>query len=301
MSEKLPPVPAPPATIAHLLLAACAVIWGTTFVATKVLTARFDAVEIVGLRFAIGLPLLYALVRWRGIPLAFEPRDRGRLAAGAAILLYHFLVQAHALRTATATHTAWIITVSPLVIAALSFALLGERFDRWATGGILCATIGVVLLISEGRPTALVRPSSVGDWLALSTTASWALYTIVTRDLSRRVSPLAVTLVVFVPLLVAGLVRLALHTDLRALASLPAPVVASILFLGTLGTLAQWFWQIGVARIGAARAGVYLYLEPASTTLLGVSLLGERYGAWAIAGSALILTGVIIAQRRAAS
>jgi drug/metabolite transporter (DMT)-like permease len=69
-------------------------------------------------------------------------------------------------------------------------------------------------------------------------------------------------------------------------------------FLGLAGVaLAQWFWQRGVAKLGAARAGLFLYLEPLSTTALAVPLLGEPFGAARALGGALVVLGVFLARR----
>lgn len=281
----------------RLLLVACAVIWGWTFVAIKVLTAHFDPYEIVGLRFGIGLPILYAVVRWQRIPCAFTRQDLLPLALGGAILLYHFLIQPFALQRTSATNTSWIIAFSPLSIAILSAVILREHVSSRARVGIGLATLGILLLVSNGRIADTASLANVGDWLILSTAFTWALYTIVTRDLARRRAPLCVTLVVFVPLLVVGVGYLIRFTPASKLASLPVDAWLAILFLGTLGTLAQWFWQIGVARIGAAQAGLFLYLEPVATTALAVPQLGESFGVYTAVGGLLVLAGVYWAQR----
>lgn len=281
----------------RLLLVACAVIWGWTFIAIKILTAHFDAYEIVGLRFGIGLPLLYAVIRWQRIPLVFTRQDAWPLALGGAILLYHFLIQPFALRHTSATNTSWIIAFSPLSIAILSALVLRERVSGRARVGIGVATLGILLLVSNGKISDTASLADLGDWLILSTAFTWALYTIVTRDLARRRAPLCVTLVVFVPLLVVGVGYLMRFTPPSRFASLPLDAWLAILFLGTLGTLAQWFWQIGVARIGAAQAGVFLYLEPVATTALAVPQLGESFGVYTALGGLLVLAGVYWAER----
>ncbi|MCP4544717.1 MAG: EamA family transporter, partial [Chloroflexi bacterium] len=62
--------------------------------------------------------------------------------------------------------------------------------------------------------------------------------------------------------------------------------------------VAHWFWQEGVAKLGAAKAGIFLYLEPLSTTALAVPLLGEHFGFFTAAGGLLVLAGVFWAERR---
>jgi len=80
---------------------------------------------------------------------------------------------------------------------------------------------------------------------------------------------------------------------------LPLDVTIALLFLGLFGmALAHWFWQEGVARVGAAQAGVFLYLEPVATTALAVPYLHESFGVYTAIGGFLVLLGVWLAQRR---
>ena len=74
--------------------------------------------------------------------------------------------------------------------------------------------------------------------------------------------------------------------------------VVGLLYLAIPGlALGQWFWQEGVAKLGAARAGLYLYLEPLATMALAVPLLGESFGPVIALGGTLVLTGVFVGQR----
>ena len=276
----------------------CVVIWGWTFVAMKILLEVVNPIELVGLRFGFGLPILFVLVRAKRIPLAFAARDIRPLALGAGLVCFHFLVQPLGVDKTSATNTGWIIAVTPLVLALLSAWLLHERVGRAQVTGIAIASAGIGLLISRGDLTNLWS-GSVGDWLVLSTAFSWALYTIATRDLSRRCSSLAVTLVVFLPVALGALVYIAFHSGTALFAAFSARAWLALAFLATLGTLAQWFWQVGVARLGAANAGMFLYLEPLATTALAVPLLGEDFGAFGALGGALVLFGVWWAEREA--
>jgi drug/metabolite transporter (DMT)-like permease len=74
--------------------------------------------------------------------------------------------------------------------------------------------------------------------------------------------------------------------------------IAALLYLAIPGqALGHWFWQEGVAQLGAARAGLYLYLEPLATLALAVPLLGEPFGLFTALGGALVLAGVWVGQR----
>jgi drug/metabolite transporter (DMT)-like permease len=68
-----------------------------------------------------------------------------------------------------------------------------------------------------------------------------------------------------------------------------------LLYLAIPGlVIGNWFWQEGVARLGATRAGLYLYVEPIATLALAVPVLGEPFGPIAALGAALVLTGVYV-------
>ena len=160
------------------------------------------------------------------------------------------------------------------------------------------ATVGVLLLVSRGRLADLSWVGSRGDWLVLVSAHTWALYTVVTRDLSRRRNALAVTLgILMVAAVVAG-AAFAASADLASIRELSFRGWMAVLYLAIPGlALGQWFWQEGVGRLGAARAGLYLYLEPLATLVLAVPLLGEPLGPFILLGGSLILAGVWAGQR----
>jgi drug/metabolite transporter (DMT)-like permease len=281
----------------RLLLLFCVIVWGWTFVATKICLAYLDPYELVGLRFAIGLPLLFAVIHFKRIGIEFSKREYRALALGAAIVAIHFIMQAIALNYTSATNTGWIIAVTPLAMAVLSFLILRERIGSKGVVGIVVATVGILLLISRGEFASLGWLNSVGDWLILASAHTWALFTIATRDVSRSRNPMTVTLAVFMPVTVLCFLYVIVFKDVRAIVTLPPEPLVALLFLGVLGTLTQWFWQIGIAKIGAARAGIFLYLEPVATTSLAVPLLHEPVGISTIVGGLLVLAGVWWSQR----
>jgi drug/metabolite transporter (DMT)-like permease len=282
----------------RVLLLSAVVIWGWTFVATKILVAELGPVEIFALRLAIGLPFLGGVLLVKRVPLRFSRADAFPLLVGGAIFTLHFVVQITGLVTTTATNTAWIISVSPLALAVLSFFFLRERIGWDGVAGIAVATTGILLLVSRGSLTDLGWLQSTGDWLVLASAHTWALYTVVTRDLVRRRDPLAVTFGILLIAAALTAVLFAARADMASVRSLSPRGIAALLYLAVPGlALGQWFWQEGVARLGASRAGLYLYLEPLATLTLAVPLLGERFGPFVALGGGLVLAGVYIGQR----
>lgn len=164
--------------------------------------------------------------------------------------------------------------------------------------GIAVATVGILVLVSRGDPGRLGWLEGRGNWLVFISCFTWAGYTVLTRDISRRHNPLAVTASV---LTLAGgliLVYLLATADWRVYFRLPAEGVAAAIFLGPIcSALGFWFWQRGVAGLGAARTGFFLYLEPLATTALAVPYLREPFTVATAAGGLLVLAGVYLAER----
>lgn len=287
-----------PAVLPRVLLFVAVVIWGWTFIATKILLEEIGPIEILALRLAIGVPFLGLVLLTRRVRWRFTRDDARPLVLAAAMLTVHFLIQIVGLMSTTATNTSWIVSVSPLAVAVLSFLLLRERVGRRAVAGIAIATGGILLLVSRGRLSDFGWLRSTGDWLILASAFTWALYTVITRDLARRRDPLAVA---FGILLIAGAftaVPFAASADFAGVGALSWRGLAALVYLAIPGlALGQWFWQEGVARLGAARAGLFLYLEPVATVLLAVPLLGESFGPIMALGGGLVLAGVYVGQQ----
>lgn len=286
----------------RLDLLASVIIWGWTFVATRVCLQVLTPAEVLTFRLWIAIPVLAVIAFARKKRLSVSRRELGPLLAGSGLLTAHFLVQITGLKTTSATNTGWIIAAIPLVMALLSFLILGERLGKREIAGIAVATLGIVLLVSRGRIGDLAWLKSTGDWLILASCHTWALFTIATRDLTRRRDPLVVTLLLMIPATVVMTAWTSIRSEPARWLDLPAEAIVALLFLGILGTAAaHLFWQRGVAALGASRAGIYLYLEPLATTALAVPYLKEPFGPFTAVGGGLVLLGVWWAFRKKAT
>jgi RarD protein len=284
--------------LTRLLLLFTVIVWGWTFVATKICLEFVSPAELLGLRLLIALPILLVVIILKRVQFDFSRSDLWRVLLGSLVITSHFLIQITGLQFTTATNTGWIISITPLVMAVLSFLFLKERIGVAQVLAIAVATSGILLLMSRGDLTSLDWLRSTGDWLVLVSAHTWAIYTVITRDLARTKNPLAVTFAMLLPALIVMCGYMAATSDWSRFVHLPPRAAWSLLFLAIPGlALAHWFWQEGVAKIGAARAGIYLYLEPVATTALAIPLLKEPFGVVAALGAGLVLTGVYLGQR----
>lgn len=277
-------------------LTVAAVFWGLAPVANRYLVVgQLSPWHLLVVRLAIAsLTLAPLLVRVRRLGLG--GRDWTLLTAGglAAVLGYYVPVTVGA-QWIPAGVSGLLITAEPIFIVLLSVLVLRERQPWRVLAGVLGGAAGVALLVGwtpGGGGGPLYR---LGSGLTLFGALMWAVYTLLLGPLSRRLGALystaLTTILGTLPLLTLA------RGGLQAAAGLSPPAWGGLLLLALGGTaLGTVLWSYGLARVPAARAGAFLYLQPLISVLGGSLLLGERVGLSTLLGGALILAGVALAQ-----
>jgi drug/metabolite transporter (DMT)-like permease len=285
--------------LVRLLMLLTVIFWGWSFVATKICLNYMTPLEVIGLRYLLGLPVLLSVILFKRVKLDFQRKDLGIVLLASVVITTHFLIQITGMKYTTATNTGWIIAVTPLVIVVLSVVFLKEKITLNAALGVVIATAGILLLVSRGHLFRLAWLKSVGDWLILGSAHTWAVYTVLTRNVTRRYNPLSVSFAILAFSSIVILGWMLFTSDLTKFRHLPTEPVVAILFLGIVClALAFWCWQEGVSKLGAAKAGFFLYLEPLATTTLAVPYLHESFGVFTAIGGLMVLVGLYLAEKR---
>lgn len=284
--------------LVNLLVILAVSLWGLSFIATKIVLQYLSPSELITIRLLLGTPVIYLVARIRKIRFRFDSADRTLIVIASVILGAHFLIQTLGLTFTSATNTAWLIATIPAFVAVMSRIFLKERLNLRKIVGIALGSAGVVLLVSRGDFGRLDWLYSIGDWLVLATCLTWSTYTIITRNITRRYHPLALTTVILAIPAVSLTIVTSLTTPLSKFTSLPFNVVLLIIFLGVgcLG-IAHWLWMEGLSRKGATEVGAFLYLEPIVTTAAAAPLLGEPLGIPLFIAAGMILAGVCLIEK----
>ena len=281
------------------------VLWGLSFVATKVALREISPVTLVFSRFALGTALLVATLAARRRPLVPPPRSWPALAVmGFVGIFVHQLLQSYGLTLTTAVRTGWLIGLIPIWSALLAAVFLKERFGPAKVAGLALGFAGAVLVVTRGRLSAglLALPSTRGDLLILASTLNWAIYTVLGRGTLHRLGSLrATTGTMFLGWLMLAPLFLRVE-GWREYAALSPSGVAALLFLG-IGPagLGYLFWYGALERVETSRVAAFLYLEPLVTLAAAVALLHEPVGAATVAGGLMVLAGVALVQRAPAA
>ena len=278
------------------------VVWGASFVATKLALREVSPVVVIWLRFGIGVIILGGFIVHRK-ELAFPPRrELGYFAfLGLLGITFHQWLQVSGLVTAKATTTAWIITTIPIFIALLGRFVLKERLGWDRIAGIFIATVGVILVVSHGdlHSVLLGKIGSFGDLLVLISAVNWAVFSVLSRKALQE-HP-ATQMMFFVMLFgwIFTTVWIVSLNHIGEIANISTTGWISLLFLGIICSgFAYVFWYDALKALSASQVGSFLYIEPLVAVVVAASLIDEPLFVAAFIGGALIFVGVWLVNRR---
>lgn len=286
-------------TAGHLSALLTIVIWGTTFISTKVLLTAFQPVEILFFRFLMGLLALAAVCprRLRGTSPKQELTFAG---AGLCGICLYYLLENIALTYTMASNVGVIISVAPFFTAILT-QLLTKGEERLRTNfflGFAVAMVGIFLISFNG---ARLELSPTGDLLALLAALIWACYSVLTRKICAWGYPtILTTRRVFLYGLVFMVPALFFFGFRPELARFANPVYGcNLLYLG-LGASALCFvtWNFAVKVLGAVRTSVYIYMVPVITVATSVCILHEKLTVLSVIGTVLTLAGLFLSENK---
>ncbi len=303
-------LPADPAggRLRFLGYGACAlagVLWGTGFYWGRLALNEMNVEHMVLYRF------LFACLGMA--PVMFSQRVRLTTGETRTLLLaalfgipIQFLLQFNGLAITTVSHASLMVGAMPVLLAAAAVAFAGEWLDWLGWLALGASTIGAAMVVLGGNRATTGRetPSLAGDLLVIASLVCALVWILLSKKLMETHSPPVVTaytiysgtamLVVWI----AGSWLLAQQTH-RRIESIPFAHVSRTAWLAlaisgllcTATTTLLWNW--GIHHVPASRAGVFLNIEPALGSILGVELLGEKLGPYAWLGGALILAAAI--------
>lgn len=289
----------PASHLAPLLLVAATLLWSGNFIVGRGLG---DAVHPLGLNAwrwllatVIVLPLAWPGLRreWRAV-LDHWPYLAALGITGVAA--FHVFVY-QALQHAPASHALLLLSTAPALILLLSAVTLGEAIGRRQRLGVALSLAGAGVLVCRGEPAMLARLTlGAGEAWMLAAVPTWAIYSVLLKRRPASLSQGTVLAASMITGLLAMTPFLALAPSTLVVAWSPS-VIAAVVYIGIGASVAAfWCWNLGVARIGPARAGVYLHLMPLFGAALGIALLGESLHAWHALGAAGVFGGIVLAQ-----
>jgi drug/metabolite transporter (DMT)-like permease len=283
----------------YILLVLCVLFWSGNFIIGRYISVDLDAFTL-------------ALFRWLLTALFISPvliknfsNILSSLKKNFLILNLLAIIGFSAFNTilyiglhhTTATNALLINSSIPILILFFSFLILKTPISTKQFVGILLSTLGVVFLILKGEMSNLLELKlNIGDMWVILSSISWALYSVLLKFRPKDLSDieffsLSVYLGVFwlsIAYVLHGnnFIQDALHVKEFWWIFLYVALFASI--------LSFYFWQRGIATLGASKVGQFTHLMPLFGSILAYIFLKERLHLYHLLGASFIATGIYL-------
>lgn len=281
----------------HITALITILIWGLTFISTKILLVDFSPIEILFYRFILGFIALLAVYP-HALKLTNIKQEWLFAASGLCGVTLYYLLQNFALTFSLASNIGVAVSVAPFFTAILAhFFADKEELKPSFFIGFIAAISGIILMSFSGGEGFEFHP--LGDILAILAAAVWAVYSLIAKRISTfGYNQIATTRRTFFYGLVFMLPALFL-TDFRFGLSRfsESANLLNILFLG-LAASALCFvsWNFAVKLLGAVKTSVYIYIVPVVTIISSVLVLHEKITLLSALGMLLALFGLFISE-----
>lgn len=274
-------------------------IWGFNFSVLKIALKEFTPGSFNGPRLAIASLLLLLILRLKEGTIAPPRGDLLNLIILGVIgnTCYQYLFINGIYRTSAST-ASMILTMTPILIAVLSAVFIKERIHWIGWLGILTSFFGLYFVIF-GNSSGVSFGGNIlsGNLMILFGNLFWAIYTVFSKPLLDRMSPLRLTAwtltfgtLFYLPLTAREIVT-------QSWGSLSARSLAALLFSAVFSiALSYLFWYSSVRRVGNTKTGIYSNITPVLTVIFAQLILGERLSLTKAIGALVIILGFYLTR-----
>ncbi len=267
-----------------------AAIWGGMYVVSKMVLAVVPPFTLLTLRLLLGIASLAVWVGWQR---TWPQLGRGQWARLLAVGVLGYGIslgfQFTGTQLSTAANGAVITAATPAFVFLFAWLLLKEAIGLRQMLALLFSILGMLLIIDPFQ--AQLDPQLwLGNLLLVGAAVTWALYSVLVRQVTQQSDPLVFTLIAFVGGLLVAAPAAANELRIHALGEITPGVLAGIVYLGVVSTaVAAYLWNKAFAMLPAGVAALTFFAQPLVGAGLGIGLLGEPFTLQFAAGAALIL------------
>lgn len=281
-----------------LFLISAAILWGSSFAATKVALKGFAPITLAAVRFLVASVVLfsYEFVR-RGLGCQFKLNwfhgFKRLLVGGFVGVFLMFVMENYAIDIGTSSFVGVIMSSDIIFIAILSYLLLGERLHPMQFGGLILCVIGAIGAFASASDLSFISLENalLSGTLTIGASVCWAIYSIVLKSLDQ--TPLIKTAWTCLIGACALTITAVFVEGEKGINNPELIEIVSLLYLGVLVSgVAYFFWAEGLHRVPAGIAGGYLSIAPIVAIGAGV-ILGENFS-WLLVLSALVVVSGLL-------
>ncbi|WP_441000892.1 DMT family transporter [Fodinibius sp. SL11] len=276
-----------------------AVIWALNFSVVKYSLAEIDPLSFNGLRFIFAAAIIWIVVFYRNESFRIPKQDwlplLGMGLLGNLIYQGLFIV---GIDYTYAANAAVMLGTIPIWVALISHFFNLERMNIFKTFGVIAAFAGITFIVSGGKnPFSFGSETFLGDIIIIGAAIVWGGYTILSKSFLSRYTPIQFSAIMAtIGAIVLFLIGLPSMIQLEwtqiSVAAYGGVVYSGLLSIG----VAYLIWNYGLQTVGAVHTATYQNLVPVMGLVFGVILLNEQLTLLQYCGSALVITGIVLAR-----
>lgn len=282
--------------MAYLYSLIAVIIWAGNAVVNKLSAGVIDPAAISFYRWLLALLLLTPFV-FKGVICyrkTIYPYLMKLLVLGILGMALYQSLAYYAAYSISALTMGIMISVIPLLTILLSLVILRVPPTLGVLLGSIVSFIGLIWLISGGQPMKLLEIGvGKGEIMMFTAALSYALYGVLTKKWSL---PLANWHSVYIQIIFGTLTLLPFFLMAQQTA-LNSQNIGLVLYAGIPASIvAPMVWILGVLKLGANKASLFLNLTPVFTAIISILFLHETLYTYHLIGGGMSLLGVILAQ-----
>ncbi|EJO35948.1 DMT family transporter [Acinetobacter radioresistens] len=283
---------------AFVLPVIAVMIWSLNIVVTRYAADLISPVSISFYRWLIAFLILTPFMLgkvWEQRQLIMQHWLQLAVLSAFGMVLYQGLAYTAAHYT-TATNMGLINAFIPVFTILVSFFILKDIPNRFAIMGSILSFCGLIYVMAQGNLSALWQSGAHwGDLLMVVAVFFYAFYGVFLKKWQLKI-PLLISL--YIQIAFALIYHLPFIAWL-GLDSLNTANLSSVLYAGIFPSLiAPFVWMLAVQQIGPNRTSIFMNLMPVFTAIIASLWLAESWTIYHTLGGVLILTGVVMAQKK---
>jgi len=280
--------------IANLLMLVVILFWGISFISIKIAVAEIPPITMAFIRFAIA-SLLLVIILGRVEPgTKVDKRDIPLLSLGGILgITLYFFFENIGVKLSTATNASLIVTVIPIIAIILDILFFHSKISILKLAGVGIAIVGTYLSVTANGEMNFSSINFKGNMFMLGAMLSWALFTLVNKNLQVKYSGIFLTTYQTI----IGTVCLAplsiVEYEQWKLFSLTS--FLHVLFLAICCSVVCYLLYMYVLkRLGVAITTLYLNLVPVVGVVSGYLVLNEKVLSIQIFGGLITILAIFI-------
>ena len=282
-----------------ILMLLAILLWAINFSFIKIALREFTPLAFNGIRLLLSSLILIFFLFVSGEDLSVDRSDILKLLiiAISGNTIYQMLF-IHGINLTTASNSSIIIAMGPVFIALLSFLLKHEKLHWAAWFGIFTSFVGFYLVIAKQVGAfQLSQKELTGDLMIFFGNLFWAVYTVFSKPLLERISPLKLTslsmvigTVFYIPFCVKDIINT--HYNEVSFKAWGALFYSGLFAL----VICYIIWFASVKRVGSSRTAIYDNLVPVFAVIFAYLFLNEKITILQACGVLIIFIGVYLTR-----